>query len=229
MGSRKYYSIRKIAINHAIRHSNLDKALDLIQDGINEAKEAKRQGTVTELKKLSLTIYVQKGDVRNIVSTAEQLFYESYGDVTSYRILKEHLPEEEWQKRSKAYRQKLEKHHEYQPLAEILREENNPEELLRVLMVANDIALIQEYDTVIPRELRPQLQELYFSLITARLEARADRGNYRYNVRLLKKMLGKFDDLLTIGFANLLRERYKLRTALLDELLVIPKEHQHKS
>ena len=102
-------------------------------------------------------------------------------------------------------------------------------ELLRVLTVSNNMGLIQEFDPFIPQELRPQLQKVYFSLITASLEARADRSNYRYNARLLKKMLGKFDDVLTIGFANLLRERYKARKALLEELAIIPKEYQYKS
>lgn len=225
----KYYSIRKIAINYAIRKKNLDKALALIEDGINEAKAAKHQGTVNELRKISLTIYLQKSDIKNIVSTAEQLFYESYGDLNSYRILKKHLPEDEWLKKSKAYKQKLEKNHEYPSLAEILKEEDNPRELLRILTVSNNIGLIQQYDDSIPQELRPQLQEIYFSLITGSLEARPDRSNYRYNAGLLKNMLGKFDDMLTIGFANLLRERYKARKALLEELAVIPKEYQHKS
>jgi len=225
----KYYSIRKIAINYAIRDKNLDKALILVEDGINDARQTKHQGTVNDLRKMLLTIYLQKNDTKNIIATAELLFLESYGDLGSYRLLKKHLPEDEWLKKSKAYKQKMEKYHEYQLLAEILKEENDPEELLRVLTVSNNIALIQEYDDVIPQELRPQLQKLYFSQITASLEARADRGNYRFNARLLKKMLGKFDDLLTIGFANLLRDRYKARKALLEELAVIPKEYQYKS
>lgn len=218
----KYYSIRKIAIRHAIRNNNFDKALALIEDGIQDANNAKHQGTVNELRKLSLTLYLEKRDIKNIVSTAEQLFLESYGDLNSYRILKKYLPETEWLIRSKAYKKKLEKHHEYQSLAEILKEENNFKELLRILIVSNNIVLIQEYDAFIPQVLRPQLQNLYFSLIDASLEARADRSNYRYNARLLNQMLGKFNDVLTIGFANLLRERYKLRKALLKELAVIP-------
>src|SRR5690606_1859209 len=129
----------------------------LIEDGINEAKAAKHQGTVNELRKISLTIYLQKSDIKNIVSTAEQLFYESYGDLNSYRILKKHLPEDEWLKKSKAYKQKLEKNHEYPSLAEILKEEDNPRELLRILTVSNNIGLIQQYDDSIPQELRPQL------------------------------------------------------------------------
>lgn len=222
----KYYSIRKIAINHAIREKNLDTALALVEDGISDAKEAKHPGTVNDLRKILLTIYLQKSDTENIISTAEQLFNETYGDLNSYRLLKKHLPEDEWLEKSKTYKQKLEKHHEYPSLAEILKEENNPEELLRVLTASNNIGLIEEYDASIPQTLRPQLQKLYFSLITASLEARADRSNYRYNARLLKKMLGKFDDLLTIGFANLLRERYKARKALLEELAIIPKERK---
>ena len=225
----KYYSIRKIAINHAIREKNLDKALTLVEDGINDAKQTKHQGTVNDLRKILLKIYLQKSDTKNIISTAEQLFNDTYGDLNSYRILKEHLPKDEWVDKSKMYKQKLEKHHEYQSLAEILKEENNAEELLRVLTVANNITLIQEYDRFIPQVLIPKLQKIYFSLITASLEARADRSNYRFNARLLKKMLGRFDDLLTIGFANLLRERYKARKALLEELAVIPKVYQHKS
>lgn len=225
----KYYSIRKIAINHAIREKNLDKALALVEDGINDAKQTKHQGTVNDLRKILLTIYLQKSDTKNIISTAEQLFNETYGDLNSYRILKEHLPKDEWIDKSKVYKQKLEKKHEYHSLAGILKEENNPGELLRVLTVSNNMGLIQEFDPFIPQELRPQLQKVYFSLITASLEARADRSNYRYNARLLSKMLGKFDDLLTIGFANLLRERYKARKALLEELAIIPKEIDHES
>lgn len=225
----KYVSIRKIAINYAIRNNNLDKALALIEDGIKDANNEKHQGTVNELRKISLTLYLQKSDIKNIVSTAEQLFLESYGDLNSYRILKKYLPEAEWLIRSKAYKKKLEKHHEYQSLAEILKEENNFKELLRILTVSNNIGLIREYDAFIPQVLRPQLQKIYFSLIDASLEARADRSNYRYNARLIKKMLGKFDDVVTIGFANLLRERYKARKALLEELAAIPKVYQHKS
>ncbi len=84
----KYYSIRKIAINHAIREKNLDTALALVEDGINDAKEAKHPGTVNDLRKILLTIYLQKSDTKNIISTAEQLFNETYGDLNSYRLLK---------------------------------------------------------------------------------------------------------------------------------------------
>lgn len=218
----KYYSIRKIAINHAIRNTNLEKALVLISDGIDEAKKAEHPGSVIELRRLLLTVYLQKNDTQNIIKAAELLFYESQNDLTSYRLLKKYLPQGEWFQKNKAYKQKLEKHHEYHSLAEILKEENEPEDLLRIITISDNIGLIHEYDACIPEELRPQLQKVYFSLITASLEARADRSNYRYNARLLKKMLGKFNDVLTKGFANLLRERYKLRKALLEELAVIP-------
>ena len=169
-----------------------------------------------------LTVYLLQNDKQNIVTTAELLFLESRADLTSYRVLQEHMDRKQWIVKSAQYKQKLERNYEYEVLAEILREENNPNELLRILSLSNNVALIDEYESAIPQELKSQLQKIYFSIITASLESRADRSNYRLNTQLLKKLLGKYDNAATITFANLLRARYKLRKALLEELSVIP-------
>ncbi len=95
-------------------------------------------------------------------------------------------------------------------------------ELLRILTLSNNVALIEQYESKIPQELKPRLQKILFTIVTASLESRADRSNYRVNAQRLKKMLGKYDDADTIAFANLLRDRYKQRKALVEELTVIP-------
>ncbi len=218
----KFQSIRKVAINKAMRDKDHEKVLILCKDGIKEAEQAKHPGTVSELRKTMLTVYLLQNDKGNIVETAEQLFLHSHGDLTSYKVLKEHMEEGKWMIRSKQYKQKLERNYEYAVLAEILHEENNPNELLRILALSNNVALIDEYESTIPQELKPKLQKILFAIVTASLESRADRSNYRLNAQLLKKMLGKYDSAETITFVNLLRERYKQRKALLEELTVIP-------
>jgi hypothetical protein len=218
----KFHSIRKIAISAAMRARNHEKTLILCKDGIEEAERAKHPGTVSELRRTMLTVYLLQKDKQNIVATAELLFLESHDDLTSYRILKEHMDKDEWAVKSAQYKQKLEKNYEYGALAEILKEENNPSQLLRILILSNNVELIGEYESAIPQELKSELQKIYFSIITASLESRVDRSNYRFNAQLLKKMLGKYDDVATIEFANVLRERYKQRKALLEEFSVIP-------
>ena len=218
----KFHSVRKVAINKSIRDKNHEKTLILCKDGIDEAERAKHPGTISELRKTMLTVYLLQNDKPNIVATAELLFLEPHADVTCYRVLQEHMDGKQWIVKSAQYKQKLESNYEYEVLAEILKEENNPNELLRILSLSNNVALIDEYESAIPQELKSQLQKIYFSIITASLESRADRSNYRLNTQLLKKLLGKYDNAATITFANLLRARYKLRKALLEELSVIP-------
>ncbi len=218
----KFQSIRKVAINKAMRDKDHNKVLILCKDGIKEAEQAKHPGTVSVLRRTMLTVYLLQNDKANIIETAEQLFLQSHGDLTSYKVLKEHMDAGQWMTRSKQYKEKLERNYEYAVLAEILHEENNPNELLRILTLSNNVALIEEYESTIPQELKPKLQKILFAIVTASLESRADRSNYRLNAQLLKKMFGKYDNAATITFVNLLRERYKQRKALLEVLTVIP-------
>lgn len=219
----KFHSVRKVAINKAMRDKNHEKTLILCKDGIEEAERAKHPGTVSELRKTMLTVYLLQNDQPNIVSMAELLFLEPHADLTCYRVLQEHMDREQWIVKSAQYKQKLERNYEYKVLAGILKEENNSNELLRILTLSNNVALIDEYESAIPQDLKSQLQKIYFSIITASLESRADRSNYRLNAQLLKKMLRKYDKAATVTFTNLLRDRYKLRKALLEEFAVIPK------
>lgn len=217
-----FYSIRKVAINKAMKDQDYRNALMLCKDGIKEAEQARHPGTVSELRRTLLAVYLLQNDRPNIIETAELLFLQSHGDLASYRVLKEHMDEGQWMIKSAQYKQKLERNYDYEILAEILHEENNPSELLRILTLSNNAALIEQYESRIPQELKPRLQKIVFTIITASLESRADRRNYRVNAQRLKKMLGKYDDAATITFANLLRDRYKQRKALLEELNVIP-------
>ena len=218
----RFYSIRKVAINKAMKDQDYRNALILCKDGIKEAEQARHPGTVDELRRTLLAVYLLQNDKPNIIETAELLFLQSHSDLTSYRVLKEHMDEGQWMIKSAQYKQKLERNYKYEVLAEILHEENNPSELLRILTLSSNVALIEQYESRIPQELKPKLQKILFTVITASLEARADRGNYRVNAQRLKKMLGKYDDAATIAFANLLRDRYKQRKAFLEELTVIP-------
>ena len=218
----KFHSIRKVAINKAMRDKNHEKALRLCKDGIEEAERAKHPGTVSEFRKAMLTVYLLQKDKPNVVATAEWLFLESDADLNCYHVLQEHMDKKQWIVKSAQYKQKLEKNYEYEILAEVLKEENSPDELLRILTLSDNVALINEYESAIPQELKSQLQKTYFSIITASLESRADRSNYRLNAQLLKKLLGKYDDTATIAFANVLRERYRQRKALLDEFSIVP-------
>lgn len=218
----KFYSIRKVAINKAMRDKDHEKALILCKDGIKEAERAKDAGTVSELRRTMLEVYLLQNDTPNIVETAELLFLQSRSDLASYQALKEHMDEDQWKIKSAQYKQKLERNYEYEVLAEILHGENNPNDLLRILTLSSNVALIEEYESTIPQELKPRLQRILFAIITASLESKADRSNYRVNAQRLKKMLGKYDDAATITFADLLRDRYKQRKALLEELTVIP-------
>ena len=163
-------------------------ALILCKDGVKEAEQAKHPGTVGELRRTLLAVYLLQNDKPNIVETAELLFLQSRGDLTSYRILKEHMDEGQWIIKSAQYKQKLERNYDYEVLAEILHEENNPNELLRILTLSDNVALIEEYESTIPQELKPKLQKILFAIITASLESRADRSNYRLNAQRLKKM-----------------------------------------
>lgn len=218
----KFQSIRKVAIDHAVRAKQFDKALTLIQDGIHQAEQEKHPGTVSELRRAMLNVYIQQDDTQNVISTAELLFFQPHSDLTSYRILRKYLNHDQWLAMGSEYRRKLEKYSDYGALAEVLNEENMPEELLRVLTVANNVTLVQKYEPHIPQQFKSRLQKIYFSLITSSLALKADRASYRFNARLLKSMLGKYDDAATIRFANGLRDQYKQRKALIEELVVIP-------
>jgi hypothetical protein len=218
----KFHSIKKIAINKAIRDQKFDRALALIEEGIKEAQQAKHPGTVNELRQLQLEVYLQQHDNANIISTAELLFHNSRFDLRYYYILKEHLDKDRWRNKNTEYKRMLEKAREFASLAEISKEEDDQEELVRILGASNNIGLVQEYESDVAKKFRPQLQQIYFSNISASLESRADRSNYRYNARLLKKMLKEYDNSAVVTFTKGLRERYKLRRALLEELAVIP-------
>jgi hypothetical protein len=64
-----------VAINKAIRDKDDEKVLILCKDGIREAERAEHPGTVRELRRTMLTVYLLQNDKSNIVETAEQLFF----------------------------------------------------------------------------------------------------------------------------------------------------------
>jgi len=143
----KFQSIKRIAINKAIRDQKFEKALSLIKQGIKEAQQAKHPGTIMELRQAQLAVYLQQNDNANIISTAELLFHDSHFNLEYYRVLKEHLEKDQWVIKNMEYKRKLEKAREFDSLAEITEEENDSDELVRILSASNDIGLVQEYES----------------------------------------------------------------------------------
>jgi hypothetical protein len=68
----------------------------LCKDGIKEAERAKHPGTVSELRKTMLTVYLLQNDKPNILATAELLFLEPHADLTFYRVLHEQMDGKQW-------------------------------------------------------------------------------------------------------------------------------------
>src|SRR5690606_26777855 len=58
----KFQSIRKVAINKAMRDKDHNKVLILCKAGIKEAEQAKHPGTVSELRRTMLTVYLLQND-----------------------------------------------------------------------------------------------------------------------------------------------------------------------
>lgn len=218
----KYYPIRRVAINVAMKEDNWDRVLLLCKDGIKEAQRDKHMRMVDEFRRMMLAAYTNQNDGPNIVKTAESLFMNTKGDIKTYHLLREHIDPGEWETKSALYKRKLERSREYKVLAEILIEENDPTELLRILALFNNVTVIENYASAVPKEMKPQLQKILFQKITKSLETRADRSNYRANAKFLKGMLRRYNDAATIAFVNELRDRYKLSEALIEEFAKIP-------
>jgi hypothetical protein len=92
----KFHSVRKVTINKAMLDKNHEKTLMLCKDGIKEAERAKHPGTVSELRKTMLTVYLLQNDKPNILATAELLFLEPHADLTFYRVLHEQMDGKQW-------------------------------------------------------------------------------------------------------------------------------------
>lgn len=217
----KYPSIRKTAVNARLKENNFEEAVALVRGGIQQAETKKMPGVVVEWQKDLLRIYQAQGNKPATIQTAEALFLQSRSDLAYYRILKAEMTPEVWSEAQPRFLKKMDKERAFHSLCTIYADEGRLSDLMSVLKKARKLDLLHDYEDMLLSGFRDQLQDLYFLLIKEMLETHTDRNWYRESARQLKHMLKTYDRDLILKFTDQLRQKYRQRKALQDELKII--------
>jgi hypothetical protein len=214
----RYPGIRKLAITRLINKQDMTQALALCREGVVLSKEQKLPGLVNDWYKMMLEIHQLQKNKVGIIECAEFLFLNSHLELSYYNLLKKEMSEKQWAEKQPSYLNKLEQQHQWHSLAVIFSAENQQDKLMTVLRMSRHIPLIKEFQKHLLPGFKDALQQLYFGIVSQTLERYPDRNHYHEVAVILKEMKSQFDILSIQVFVIELREKYRKRAALLDEL-----------
>ena len=211
-------NIREMAVTQFIKRKNFKRAMELCREGITISTQKKFPGEVNKWYELLLEIFRQQDNKSGIIECAEFLFRNSHLELTYYNMLKKELGDGQWKARQSEFLGLYQQHHKWYELAVIYAEENRRQELLNILRISRQVPLVEEFKNHLMPAFKKELQQLYFEIVSEKLGRNANRSHYREAAGILKKMKADFNIADIQLFVIEIRERYKHRRALLDEL-----------
>ncbi len=101
----------------------------------------------------------------------------------------------------------------------ILKEEHRYAELMDLIEQKNDIFLLEHYEKVLKKEVPERVIALYKKYLIRMADIASDRKKYRHLMPYLKKIAScKNGKAIANQIAEEWHEKYKCRTAMMDEL-----------
>ena len=219
---------RKILIDEKIENNEIDKAIKLIQEGIEIAKTDKHPGTEKQWMDQLLAIFLEQNDIQNIRKYSLELYYENRSILAYYRTYKNTWNVSDWRvKRQEIieFLQQGEKKPQYgfslnSALADLYEEEKMYDELYQMVIKAPAIRALSHYSPCLKNKYSGELLTLYKTSIENYLYRNTGRSAYVSAAGYIKEMLklnnGK--EFVNSMLANLIQE-YKNRPAMKDEFI----------
>ena len=194
-----YPEFRRILIDGEIREKNYKKAKDLCMEGIRISEKKVHRGTTREWQQKILEISEKENNVNEVRKWSEVLYFNFEHDIKYFKKLKSTYNKSEWTDVCEKIIEKLQKknikgiYYSAGALAEIFKEENNTERLLKLVQNnPDDLRFIDEHAV----HLRDKYPEEIISLYVEAIKSLAKITDVKiyYEVVKYMKNLSKVKD-----------------------------------
>lgn len=216
--------LREHLIEQLVVVGRYDEAIRFCEEGIR--KDGKNfPGLVDKWREWLLKIYLLKKDTDNIVNYAFKLFVSSnLGGDDLYKLLKEHVPAENWedmvQKIVQAIRKNERVGEEYR-IATIYLREQYWDELFGLLKKNPTFTFLDEFEKHMPDRFADDINQMYMGAVNKLLIENTGRKFYETACRYLRKLKKRGAVELVEMKIKQLRRQYPQRRALMDELNLV--------
>lgn len=213
--------IRKRKVEQLQDEEKYAEALELLNDGIIQAKQDNYPGTETQWLEMKLRIYeLQKND-KDIIDTCRTLFIANGGSMEYYKKLKKNVPSNEW--KAFLYGMIAEVKYKREVIADIYEEEKEYDELLRWIISESysRISRILNYGLRMPKNYHSVLLDLFATDIKAYAADRYNmsRNHYQTIAQRLHEAKRLSGGAMTVSrIVEEFRTTYKRRSAMMEEL-----------
>ena len=212
---------REQAIIMAVEKGDIDKAKEIAQEGLRQDQKTK-PGLADEWTDWLLKIAIEHQDKETIIAHARYLIAQPNRDHKQYyQILKSYVTESEWPSFINHLIKQLSAMGGYDDLnlvAWICVQEERWETLLDVCSQHFLLREIREYEKYLARRYPLELAGIYKQKILELLENNKGRSYYREAARYIKRMKKIGAVILAEGLIKQIKEKYRLRSALLEIL-----------
>ena len=190
--------LRQIMVDRQRKNGNVQKAIDLIKEGLEIAEKDDLSGVIINWKEQLLNIYQEQKDTANIRKWALDLFFNSLREpMKYYKIYKNTFNAKEWTNERNRIVQQLREEEKapprlgnygYTPLTEVYIEEKMWEELFRWVKASPNIRKLNEYLPYLKNDYASELLPLYRKAIIREAEKASKRNEYKAIAYYIKKM-----------------------------------------
>ena len=184
---RKYINlppIRTLIINDLINKKDYRAAVQLVNDGIDLARELNHYGTVRSWKEKELEIYEHAGDIPRQIDICSTLFVNEGGSLEYYHKLKALVPTNEWKEFLSQLLGKVSIKDSFMfghsVIADIYVEENDADKLFELIKShgIKDLDCLNRYAAHTGSRYAKQLLEVYSQLLKREAQMNVNVKSY---------------------------------------------------
>ncbi len=213
-----FTSFRKELIEQAIREKDYAAAKSLAYNGVDYDTKRHYVGIVNDWKKYLLKIAQIEEETETVRKLSLELFSRHNPEIKYYRIWKNTFRGKEKDEQIAKLIDDYRKKNAINILTSILIEEKRYKDLLEVVRKSPNIYTIEKYEKYLKSQFSEELVKLYAQGIISFLERKTGRKYYLEACRILRKMKKLGGEKTVERLVAALKEHYKRRPALIDEL-----------
>jgi hypothetical protein len=213
--------LRREAIRKAIDNKDYKKAEKLAQDGVEHDMKNK-PGLATEWYNWLLKIAQAHGNTEKIIDHARYLLIDNFrNEQDYYQVLKENVQPEKWTEFIENVLDDISTKKRWPDIhlmSQIYIKEQWWDRLMEMVKKNPDLRNIENYEKYLLKDYTDEIIDMYAVAIMKYMKDSVGRKHYQSACRYLRRMIklgGRDKANSTISF---LREKYRQRKALMDEL-----------
>ncbi|MEZ4685287.1 MAG: hypothetical protein R3B47_04250 [Bacteroidia bacterium] len=218
-------SIREKALQLAFDNEDYDQVKQLALDGVAFDTENGYAGLVSKWKSWLEKHAEATGDISAQIQLNEEA-YLKHGEMDYYQKLKSLLPEEEFQKKRQAWIRHFSNNNSRfggayfsTKVADIYLAEAEYEDLMDLMEAAPSLFSLDNYASILVKRYPERYASLYNGCVRVEMETMANgRDSYKRCISYLKKISNLGAPELARKTADLWRQQFPRRKALLEEL-----------